>query len=222
MLLPGDNSESKSRRHHCQSMRIYFDTLPWCGPLGPGCGRSGSGGSASRPERKHLTPPPAGASSTTCQRRPLSRSCSLSAHPPRIPRTNFPLTVGKSVVLDLARPITRIVVGLGDYRRSSGDEPHTGAGQRQGTRRDHPDSLGYKRRPPVLQRHPSAPATSSSNDRLESLRRELRAELPGQPLKVSEEDGNIFLRGTVRDLAQLCAGGYDCFHGRQGCKPAKR
>ena len=44
-------------------------------------------------------------------------------------------------------------------------------------------------------------STFASNDQLESLRRELRTELPGQPLRITEEGGNIFLRGTVNDLA---------------------
>jgi pilus assembly protein CpaC len=39
-----------------------------------------------------------------------------------------------------------------------------------------------------------------ANDRMETLRRELRAELPGQTLKVTSENGLIFLRGTVKDL----------------------
>jgi len=38
------------------------------------------------------------------------------------------------------------------------------------------------------------------NDNLDSIRRELKTELPGQSLKVSSENGIIFLRGTVKDL----------------------
>ena len=38
---------------------------------------------------------------------------------------------------------------------------------------------------------------TDSSDRLESIRRELRAELPEEPLKVSYENGNVF-RGTVQ------------------------
>ena len=36
---------------------------------------------------------------------------------------------------------------------------------------------------------------------MEGLRRQLRLELPGQNLKLSSENGIIFLRGTVKDLA---------------------
>ncbi|MGD0903326.1 MAG: BON domain-containing protein, partial [Terracidiphilus sp.] len=39
-----------------------------------------------------------------------------------------------------------------------------------------------------------------ASDTLDAVRRELRTELPGQTLKVNAEGGNIFLRGTVRDL----------------------
>jgi pilus assembly protein CpaC len=39
-----------------------------------------------------------------------------------------------------------------------------------------------------------------SSDSLEGIRREIRMELPGQALKVSSENGSIFLRGTAEDL----------------------
>jgi pilus assembly protein CpaC len=38
------------------------------------------------------------------------------------------------------------------------------------------------------------------DDSLESVRRELRAELPGQAVKISSDNGTIFLRGTVKNL----------------------
>ncbi len=40
----------------------------------------------------------------------------------------------------------------------------------------------------------------SSEDALDSVRRELRAELPGQNVRVSQDNGVIFLRGTVSTL----------------------
>ena len=40
----------------------------------------------------------------------------------------------------------------------------------------------------------------AEGDKLDSLRRELRTELPGQTLRVSAENGTVFLRGTVKDL----------------------
>jgi pilus assembly protein CpaC len=43
-------------------------------------------------------------------------------------------------------------------------------------------------------------SASVLNDNLDSIRRELRTELPGQSLKITSENGMIFLRGTVKDL----------------------
>ena len=109
------------------------------------------------------------------------------------------VSVGKSVVLDLARPITRIVVGLGDFAEAIAMSPTQVLvnGKAPGeTTLILWDASGGRQFFNVTVRA----SNFVSNDRLESLRRELRAELPGQPLKVSEEDGNIFLRGTVRDL----------------------
>jgi pilus assembly protein CpaC len=44
------------------------------------------------------------------------------------------------------------------------------------------------------------PSPGVARDRLEGLRRELRTELPGQQVRVSSEDGLVYLRGTVKDL----------------------
>jgi pilus assembly protein CpaC len=44
------------------------------------------------------------------------------------------------------------------------------------------------------------PSTFASNDVLDGVRRELRAELPGQNVRVSQDNGVIFLRGTVSNL----------------------
>ena len=45
------------------------------------------------------------------------------------------------------------------------------------------------------------PSSAALNDTMDGIRRELRAELPGQSIKVSLENGNVMLRGTVKDLA---------------------
>ena len=39
-----------------------------------------------------------------------------------------------------------------------------------------------------------------SGDSLDTVRRELKTELPGQDVKLSYGNGSIFLRGTVKDL----------------------
>ncbi len=44
------------------------------------------------------------------------------------------------------------------------------------------------------------PSTVALNDSLDAVRRELRTELPGEPLRVSYENGSILLRGTVKNL----------------------
>jgi pilus assembly protein CpaC len=43
-------------------------------------------------------------------------------------------------------------------------------------------------------------STAILNDSLDGVRREIRTELPGQQLKVTFDNGSIFLRGTVKDL----------------------
>ena len=113
------------------------------------------------------------------------------------------VAVGKSVVLDLARPITRIVVGLGDYAEAAAMSPTQVLvnGKAPGeTTLILWDTSGGRQFFNVSVRA----SNFVSNDRLESLRRELRAELPGQPLRVSEEDGNIFVAlATGLDLPAL-------------------
>jgi pilus assembly protein CpaC len=109
------------------------------------------------------------------------------------------VTVGKSVVLDLARPITRIVVGLGDYAEASAVSPTQvlvngkAAGE---TTLILWDTGGGRQFFNVTVR----PSTFASHDQLESVRRQLRTELPGQDLSVTTEGANVYLRGTVNDL----------------------
>jgi pilus assembly protein CpaC len=109
------------------------------------------------------------------------------------------LAVGKSVVLDLARPVTRIVVGLGDFAQAQAVSPTQillsgkAAGE---TSLIVWDQSGGRQFFNVTVR----PSTFSATDQLEGVRRELRAELPGQSVKVSLDNGMIFLRGTVSNL----------------------
>ena len=109
------------------------------------------------------------------------------------------LAVGKSVVLDLARPVTRIVVGLGDYANAQAVSPTQIllSGKAPGeTSLIIWDQSGGRQFFNVTVR----PSTFASNDSLEGIRRELRAELPGQNVRVSQDNGVIFLRGTVSNL----------------------
>ncbi len=109
------------------------------------------------------------------------------------------VAVGKSVVLDLARQVKQIVVGIGDIAEATAVSPTQVLvnGKAPGeTSLILWDVSGGRQFFNVTVR----PSTYATNDRLTGIRRELRTELPGQDLRVSEENGNIFLRGTVRDL----------------------
>ena len=109
------------------------------------------------------------------------------------------VTVGKSVVLDLARSITRIVVGLGDFAEATAVSPTQvlvngkAAGE---TTLILWDTGGGRQFFNVTVR----PSTFASHDQLEGVRRQLRTELPGQDVSVTVEGGNAYLRGTVNDL----------------------
>ncbi len=110
------------------------------------------------------------------------------------------VTVGKAVVLDLARPITRIVVGLGDYAEASAVSPTQVLvnGKLAGeTTLILWDTGGGRQFFNVTVR----PSTFATHDQLEAVRRQLRTELPGQELNVTTEGGNVYLRGTVADLS---------------------
>jgi pilus assembly protein CpaC len=109
------------------------------------------------------------------------------------------VAVGKSVLVDSARPIQRVSVGLGDYAEATAVGPTEilvngkAPGQTSliiwetgGERQFFNVTVGA--------------SNYVENDKLQSLRRELRTELPGQQLKVSSENGMIFLRGTVKDI----------------------
>lgn len=110
------------------------------------------------------------------------------------------VAVGKSVLVDTARPISRVAIGLGDVAEADAISPTEIMvdGKAPGeTSLIIWDTSGGRQFFNVSVRA-SATATSES---LEAVRRELRAEFPGQSLKVSAENGLIFLRGTVKDLA---------------------
>jgi pilus assembly protein CpaC len=119
---------------------------------------------------------------------------------PRQDSTNeLSVAVGKTVLVDLARPISRVSLGLGDIAETHAISPTEVMinGKAPGeTSLIIWDTRGGRQFFNVTVRA----STSGNNDNLEAIRRELRMELPGQPLKVSLENGNIFLRGTVKDL----------------------
>lgn len=109
------------------------------------------------------------------------------------------VTVGKSVVLDLAKPIRQIVMGLGDFAEAQAVSPTQVLvnGKAVGeTTLIIWDASGTRQFFNVTVR----PSNYALHDQLESTRRQIRTELPGQDVSVAIEGPNVFLRGTVDDL----------------------
>ena len=109
------------------------------------------------------------------------------------------VSVGKSVLVDVAHPIQRVAIGLGDYALASAVTPTEILlnGKAAGETSLIIWEVGGERQ---FFNVSVRAASALSTDRMEGLRRELRTELPGQSVKITTEDGNIFLRGTVKDL----------------------
>jgi pilus assembly protein CpaC len=109
------------------------------------------------------------------------------------------VAVGKSILVDVTHPIQRVAIGLGDFAVASAVTPTEillngkTAGETSliiwevgGTREFFNVSV--------------RPVSLLTTDRLENIRREMRAELPGQTVKMTVDNGNVFLRGTVKNL----------------------
>lgn len=109
------------------------------------------------------------------------------------------VAVGKTVLVDCVRPVRRVSIGLGEVAEASAVSPTEimvngkAAGE---TSLIIWDDRGGRQFFNVTVRASAAALDSS----MESVRRELITELPGQPLKVTTENGVIYLRGTVKDL----------------------
>jgi pilus assembly protein CpaC len=109
------------------------------------------------------------------------------------------VAVGKSVLVDLAKPISRVTIGLGDIavaQAISRTEIMVNGKTPGETSLIIWDTKGGRQFFNVTVRA----STAQANDSLDAVRRELRTELPGQTLKISAEGGSIFLRGSVKDL----------------------
>jgi pilus assembly protein CpaC len=109
------------------------------------------------------------------------------------------VSVGKSVLVDSAHQIARVAIGMADVAEATAVTPTEVMvnGKAPGETTLIIWEAGGGRQ---FFNVTVGPSTYVANDRLESLRRELRTELPGQAVKVSSENGMIFLRGTVKDL----------------------
>jgi pilus assembly protein CpaC len=109
------------------------------------------------------------------------------------------VAVGKSVLVDCARPILRIAVGSSDLAEATAVSPNEVLvnGKAPGETTLIVWQEGGGRQFFNLKIHSNS---SVANDHMETLRRELRTEFPGQTLRVNSESGLIFLRGSVKDL----------------------
>jgi len=109
------------------------------------------------------------------------------------------VTVGKTVLVDCAKRVERVSIGLGEFAEATAVSPTEimvngkAAGE---TSLIIWEAGGVRQIFNVTVR----PSQIVSADRLEDVRRELRTELPGQTLKLTTENGAVFLRGTVKDL----------------------
>ncbi len=109
------------------------------------------------------------------------------------------VVVGRSVLLDCAQPVERISVGLGGLAEAtavSRTEILVNGKAPGETSLIIWEKGGNREFFTITVR----PSTSGSNDRLDAIRREFRKELPGQLLKVTADNGSVFLSGTVKDI----------------------
>ena len=121
------------------------------------------------------------------------------AAPTQDSTNDLTVSVGKSVVLDMAKPVTQIAVGSSEIAEAQAVSPTQVLinGKKTGeTSVIVWDVTGGRQFFNLTVR----PSMLAINDALDSVRRQLKIELPGQNLKVSQESGSVFLRGTVKDL----------------------
>jgi pilus assembly protein CpaC len=121
------------------------------------------------------------------------------AAPAQTQPTNLLLTVGKSLIIDSDLALERVSIGLGDIAESTVIGPHE---LLLNAKAPGETSLivwreGGSRRFYELIVEPSR---LMADNRVEGIRRELEAELPGQHIDLSVENDSAFLRGTVRDV----------------------
>jgi len=127
---------------------------------------------------------------------PISQSPRISSDDSA---NDLSVAVGKSVLVDFARPVQQISLGLGEFAQVLMMSPTEAlvSGKAAGeTSLIVWDTTGGRQFFNVRVR----PSAASANDGLEAVRRELRTELPGQTLRITSENGVIFLRGTVKNL----------------------
>jgi pilus assembly protein CpaC len=102
-------------------------------------------------------------------------------------------------LVDLAKPIARVAVGLGDVAEVQAvtrTEVMVNGKAPGETSLIIWDKQGGRQFFNVTVRA----SASLANDKLDAVRRELRTELPGQSVKITVEGDSVFLRGNVKDL----------------------
>ncbi|MEO6966658.1 MAG: pilus assembly protein N-terminal domain-containing protein [Acidobacteriaceae bacterium] len=143
----------------------------------------------------------------TCVGPTLRAQAAQAAPPPAHPvevstndsTNDLYVTVGKSVLVDTAKPVVRITVGLGGFAEAtaiSRSEILVNGHAPGQTTMIVWDAQGGRQ----FFNLTVVPSTYLVHDRLDGLRRELRKEFPGQKISVSSENDLIFLGGTVKDL----------------------
>lgn len=111
----------------------------------------------------------------------------------------LPVFAGKSVLIDFERPVIRVAIGQSDIAETTATSPTeimvNGkvpgettliVWERGGGRQ----FFNVKVRSNI----------HAASDQLDALRHELSTDLPDQNVKISYENGTVFLRGTVKDL----------------------
>ena len=130
---------------------------------------------------------------------PIARAQGSASQPPSVQDSANDLSVGvgKSVLIDCAHPVERVAVGLGGFAEAMAVSPLEILvnGKTPGQ-----TSLIIWEKGGNREFFTVTVRAGAGNDRLESIRRVLSRELPGQELKLSGDNGTVFLGGTVSDL----------------------
>jgi len=126
-------------------------------------------------------------------------NANTSAPPRQDSANDLSVVAGKSVLLDCAAPVERVAVGLGGIAEAMAVSPMEILvnGKAVGeTTLILWEKGGNREFFNVVVR----PGAAAANERLDLIRHELKRELPAQEIKVSGDNGAVFLSGTVNDL----------------------
>ncbi len=109
------------------------------------------------------------------------------------------VVAGRSVLIDCAQPVQRVAVGLGSIAEAAAISP-TEIMVNGKTPGETTMIIWEKGGAREFFNVTVRASQAIGNDRLDSVRRELKKELPDQAVKVSADNGAVFLSGTVKDL----------------------